>query len=112
MNTSKSTLSALKTLAHRRPLRLSAALVGLMTLVSVVTFHWVKARPAHAATRRTVCAQDLYVRDAPAGILIGTLYNGQSMNVERYSPSGQWAYGFAYGHVNKYGWVQNGYFCP
>ena len=62
-------------------------------------------------TRRTVCATDLYVRDSPQGIFIGTLYKGQTLEVTDYSPSGAWAYGFAYGNVNKWGWVQNGWFC-
>jgi hypothetical protein len=65
---------------------------------------------AVAAERKTVCAQNLYVREQPMGRAIGTLYYGQTMNVERYSASG-WAYGFAYGHVNAHGWVQGGWFC-
>ncbi|QSQ26122.1 hypothetical protein JY651_14840 [Pyxidicoccus parkwayensis] len=85
-----------------------AVLVGLFAVGAWQAF---KVTPAYASTRLTVCAQDLYVRDAPAGIFIGTLYQGQTMEVTEYSPSGQWAYGFAYGHVNKWGWVQNGWFC-
>jgi hypothetical protein len=67
--------------------------------------------PSASATRRTVCAQNLYVRAEPAGIVIGTLYYGQSMEVDRYSSSGTYAHGFAYGYVNKWGWSLNGYFC-
>lgn len=66
---------------------------------------------ANAATRRTVCATNVYVRSTPVGIVIGTLYKGQSINVERYTPH-DWAYGFAYGGANKYGWVPRGALCP
>lgn len=67
--------------------------------------------PSASASRLTVCAQSLYVRDAPAGIVRGTLYYGQTMEVDGYSSSGTYAHGFAYGYVNKWGWVLNGHFC-
>lgn len=91
-----------------RPVRrLTATLAAAAALTAV----GVAAAPgAVAAERKTVCAQDLYVREQPMGRAIGTLYYGQSMDVERYSDSG-WAYGFAYGHVNAHGWVQAGWFC-
>ena len=36
----------------------------------------------------------------------GTLFNGNTFKVERLSPSGKWAYGMAYGHVNRHAWVK------
>jgi hypothetical protein len=70
--------------------------------------------PAHAAdgtvgVRETVCAQDLYVRTAPVGAWMGTLYQGQTFQVEQLD--GSWVYGFAYGQINRHGWVQDGWFC-
>ena len=70
--------------------------------------------PAQAANgtvgvRETVCAQDLYVRTSPGGAWMGTLYYGQTFLVE--SKSGSWVYGFAYGDINRHGWVQDGWFC-
>lgn len=59
--------------------------------------------------RETVCANDLYVRTAPGGAWMGTLYKGQTFLVEN-KQSG-WAYGFAYGDINRHGWVQDGWFC-
>lgn len=97
--------------AISRKTRAKLALGALTTLLAVGLLQTANEQPAYAATRRTVCAQNLYVRDSPAGILIGTLYYGQSMDVTKYSPSGEWAYGFAYGQANKWGWVQNGWFC-
>jgi hypothetical protein len=67
--------------------------------------------PAYAATRHTVCASSLYVRNQPLGATIGTLFQGETFDVERYDSGGGWAYGMAYGHVNQHGWVQNGWFC-
>lgn len=62
----------------------------------------------------TVCARDLLVRpepDAPAGAAIGTLFMGESFRVERYSQTRRWAYGFAFGKVNKRGWVLAEFLC-
>lgn len=72
------------------------------------------AAPAQAANgtpgeRETVCADSLYVRTEPGGAFLGTLYRPQTFYVERVS--GDWAYGFAYGDVNRHGWVQDGWFC-
>lgn len=72
------------------------------------------ATPAHAANgtvgeRETVCAQSLAVRTEPLGAWMGTLSHPQTFLVERVQ--GQWVYGFAYGHVNRRGWVQDGWFC-
>jgi hypothetical protein len=36
----------------------------------------------------------------------GTLFKGNTFKVERLSPSGRWAYGMAYGHVNRHAWVK------
>ncbi|NJP47106.1 hypothetical protein [Actinacidiphila epipremni] len=72
------------------------------------------ALPAGAANgtvgvRETVCAQDLYVRTEPLGAWQGTLFQGQTFLVEQVD--GSWVYGFAYGDINRHGWVQNGWFC-
>ena len=69
------------------------------------------AAPAASAETRAICAQDLYVRVQPAGVIIGTLYYHDNFDFQRYSPSGLWAYGHAYGNVHKDGWVQAGWFC-
>ena len=59
--------------------------------------------------RETVCADSLYVRTDPQGAWLGTLHRRETFAVER--ASGGWAYGFAYGNVNRRGWVQDGWFC-
>lgn len=88
------------------------ALVAAVALTAVAT----TATPAHAANgtigeRETVCANDLYVRTAPAdGPWMGTLYRGQTFLVKG-PKSGDYVYGFAYGYINANGWVRDGYFC-
>jgi hypothetical protein len=84
-----------------------AAVLAASALVAV-------AAPAQAANgtvgvRETVCAQDLYVRTAPLGAWTGTLCQGQTFLVEQLD--GSWVYGFAYGDINRHGWVQDGWFC-
>ena len=73
------------------------------------------AAPAVAAdgtvgVRETVCAQTLDVRTTAGGAWMGTLYSGQTFLVEGPSSDG-YIYGFAYGYINRHGWVQNGWFC-
>lgn len=71
--------------------------------------------PAPAAYRgiggAKVCAEDLLVRTAPDGEARGTLYEGELFKVERYSETGRWAYGVAYGGVSQRGWVLAEYLC-
>jgi hypothetical protein len=55
---------------------------------------------------RTVCADSTYVRHTPNLTMIGTLFEHQRIKVTRYDRSGKHAYGFAYGHVRKHGWVE------
>jgi hypothetical protein len=71
------------------------------------------ASPAEAVTRRTVCAQNVWVRDAPAGHAIAILYNGESFDYDHsaYHDGYQWAYGFAYGGENVWGWLPYEYLC-
>jgi hypothetical protein len=52
-----------------------------------------------------VCAQDVYIRNQPAGVVIGTLVNGESFDHTRSDSSDTWWYGYAYGHANEWGWA-------
>ena len=42
----------------------------------------------------------------PATGWTGTLFKKNTFDVKRYSPSGKWAYGHAFGHVNRNVWVK------
>ena len=98
-------MSAPRTVRTVRAAALAAAIGAALLLGS---------GPAQAANgtigeRETVCAQDLFVRTDPGGAWMGTLYKGQTFLVE--SKQSGWAYGFAYGDINRHGWVQDGWFC-
>lgn len=61
------------------------------------------------ATRYYVCAQSLTVRSTPGGSIIGTLYYGNTF--DEYGREGAWSRGYAYGNVNKVGYVLTQYLC-
>jgi hypothetical protein len=72
------------------------------------------ATPALADAKpavRTVCADSTYVRHTPRLTVIGTLFEHQRIKVTRYDRSRKHAYGFAYGHVHKRGWVKTSDLC-
>jgi hypothetical protein len=74
----------------------------------------VLAAPAVAAEKpvtRTVCADSSYVKRSPGFVVVGTLFKDQKIKVTRYDTSGKHAYGFAYGHVRKHGWVKTADLC-
>ncbi|MET9477490.1 hypothetical protein ACFYWN_40705 [Streptomyces sp. NPDC002917] len=93
----------------------SRARSGALALACLTTLGvGLTAAPAQAAdgipgVRMTVCADSLYVRTDPGGAWMGTLSYPQTFDVK--NVSGDWVYGFAYGNVNRNGWVQNGWFC-
>ena len=62
-------------------------------------------------TVRTVCADSTYVKHAPGRTVIGTLFKDQKIKVTRYDRSHEHAYGFAYGHAQKHGWVVTADLC-
>jgi hypothetical protein len=95
--------------ARHRTLALSAAAALLSAAAALAVPAPASAADGTVGTRETVCAQDLYVRTAPLGAWTGTLYQGQTFLVEQLD--GSWVYGFAYGDINRHGWVQNGWFC-
>jgi hypothetical protein len=45
------------------------------------------------------------VYEQPAKIFDGTVFKGNTVKVERLSPSGKWAYAMVYGHVNRHDWI-------
>lgn len=85
-----------------------------MTVLAAAAATALAAAPAQAAdghvgVRETVCAESLAVRTQPLGAWMGVLHYPQTFLVEQVQ--GSWVYGFAYGDVNRRGWVQNGWFC-
>ncbi len=89
-------------------LGVAAAIVGAGL---VATSAPAEAKWGSIGVRETVCAQDLYFRAKPNGAYDGTLVHGETFLVQGPRQSG-YIYGFAYGHINRHGWVQDGWFCP
>jgi hypothetical protein len=56
-------------------------------------------------TGKYTVTKQTYVYKQAAKIFDGTMMKGQTFKVERLSPSGKWAYGMAYGHVNRHDWI-------
>lgn len=81
-----------------------------------VIVRFIRVRPApgatHATGRQRVCDETLKVFTQPARLYRGALFKGESMRVRRFSASGTYAYGFAYGKANKWGWVTAAGLCP
>lgn len=92
-----------------RVVRTTVATAGLLAAGIAVNPTQAQAADGRVGERMTVCAVDLEVRTAPVGARLGTLHNPETFLVERVE--GTWVYGFAYGHINTRGWVQNGWFC-
>src|SRR4051794_33012830 len=62
---------------------------------------------ANATTtgKHTVTVKSTYVYKGAGKIFDGTMFKGNTFKVERLPPSGKWAYGMAYGHVNRHAWI-------
>ncbi|WP_205697171.1 hypothetical protein [Conexibacter sp. SYSU D00693] len=59
---------------------------------------------ATAPGKHTVTKQT-YVYKQAGKIFDGTMFKKDTFKVERLSKSGKWAYGMAYGHVNRHAWI-------
>jgi hypothetical protein len=81
----------------------AAALSGAIAAAALVP----AAGSATAAGSGTykVAPDKLNVYEQPAKGYEGLLTKGSTFKVKKLSKSGKYAYGMAYGHVNKMGWV-------
>ena len=50
-------------------------------------------------------SEQAYVYKQPTKIVDGTVYEGNTIKVEKLSKNGKYAYGMVYGHVNRHAWV-------
>ena len=56
--------------------------------------------------KHTVKAESTYVFKQAGKIFDGTLFKGETFKIKRLSKSGKYAYGMAYGHVNRHAWIE------
>lgn len=66
--------------------------------------------PAAAAAKATTTGKHTvtktaYVYKKPQVGFQGTMFKGNTFKVERFSPSGKWAYGMGYGSFKRHGWI-------
>jgi len=86
----------------------------LPTLLLTTALATTAVAPASAAEKtgvRDVCVKSTYVKHKPGFLVVGTLFKDQRIKVTRYDRSGKHAYGYAYGHVRKHGWVLTADLC-
>ena len=71
------------------------------------------APAAHAASPglKHVCTKSTNVYVHAGKSWMGELAKGQTVKVSRYSKSGEFAFGFVRGHVNRNGWVKASDLC-
>ncbi len=101
----KKLLKLLPTLA----LKPKAFILGVFLVAGLLGFF----QTANAATAYYVDATDVYARSKPQSYAMGRLYNhtntGQGRMDIQYVDSNGWAYGYAYGYVNRCVWAQYSY---
>jgi hypothetical protein len=87
----------------------TAKLTALATTAVIAVTGIAPATGAAKATgngKHTVTAEQTYVFKQAGKIFDGTLFKGETFKVERISKSGKFAYGMAYGHVNRHAWIK------
>ena len=62
------------------------------------------AKASHPGKAK-VAVESTYVYVKAGMLFDGTMFKRDTFKVERLSPSGKWAYGMAYGHVNRHAWI-------
>ena len=60
---------------------------------------------ATSTGKHKVNVESTYVYKQAGKIFDGTMFKNQTFNVVRLSKTGKWAYGYAYGHVNRKAWI-------
>lgn len=81
---------------------------ALVMVAAVVAAVMAEAPRAAAATAYYVSAVDVYARAKPQSYAMGRLYTDERMDIQ-YVDSNGWAYGFAYGSVQRCVWAQYSY---
>ena len=90
------------------PLTIGMVAAILVATAGVVAAGFAPAAGLATATKsgnHTVTSVELVVFEQPTKMYAGVLVKGQRFKVTKLSKSGKYAYGMAYGQVNKKGWV-------
>jgi hypothetical protein len=68
------------------------------------------AKATHPGTYSVT--KTVYVFHDPGVHFDGTAFKKNTFKVERISKSGKWAYGMAYGHINRHVWISTSALTP
>jgi len=102
-------MQKLPKLSLTQALKPKAFILGAFLIAGLAGFF----QTANAATAYYVSATDVYARSKPQSYAMGRLYNhtntGQGRMDIQYVDSNGWAYGYAYGYVNRCVWAQYSY---
>jgi len=99
----------MKRLLALLPVKPQAVIFGVALIAGLLSI----SQTANAATAYYVSATDVYARSKPQAYAMGRLYNHTNTSQGRmdiqYVDSNGWAYGYAYGYVNRCVWAQYSY---
>lgn len=84
--------------------------IGVLATFLVGPTGEASAANGRIGVRETVCADTLALRVSPGGGWDGYLKYPQTFLVKGPREDG-YIYGYAYGNLNRHGWVQDGWFC-
>lgn len=100
----------MRTIRPARTLLGAALVTGIALSTAAPALAIGSLQQGRVGVRETVCAQTLQFRSGPnSGANDGQLAYGQTFQVE--SRANGEVYGFAYGDINRNGYVQDGWFC-
>ncbi|MCY0992097.1 hypothetical protein OV203_33470 [Nannocystis sp. ILAH1] len=96
--------------AHTRSNKFAALLaVATLSAAALTSGAAYALRSANTNGAYQICADTIYLRNAPNGPAIDTLKGGTHFEVTS-NAGGNWVHGYSY-WAQKSGWLQNGWFC-
>lgn len=81
------------------------SLIIATTAVAISGFAPVAAQAKATSPGTYKVTKTVYVFTDPGVHFTGTAFKKNTFKVERISRSGKWAYGMAYGHINRHAWI-------
>jgi len=81
------------------------SLIIATAAVAISGFAPVAAQAKATSPGKHSVTKTVYVYTQAGKNFTGTMFKKNTFKVERLSPSGRWAYGMAYGHVNRHAWI-------
>ena len=83
------------------------ALIATTAAVAVSALAPATSMAAASHPGTYLVTKTVYVFTDPGVHFTGTAFRANTVKVERISKSGKWAYGMAYGHINRHVWISS-----